>query len=79
MLGLAAAMLTISLTHLGFPPVTYEVMVVISAISIFLALASTGLALLLISFLLMRQVTPAPTSTALITLCLSGSWLMVNI
>lgn len=81
MLGLISALLTISLTHLGFPPVDYEIMIVISAVSIFLALACSGLTLLLVSFLLMRKVEPMPTTTSLITLAtltLSGAWLFVN-
>lgn len=80
-LGLVAAVLTISLTHFNFPPVEYGIMVVISAVSIFLALACTGLALLLISLLLLRKVEPMPTTTSLITLVtltLSGGWLLVN-
>ena len=78
-LGLLAALLTISLTHLDFPPLEYEMMVVISAVSIFMALASTGLALFLVSILLMRKVEPMPTATAittLVTLALSGFWLL---
>ena len=80
-LGLVAAVLTISLTHFGFPRVEYEYMVLISAVSIFMALACSGLALLLISFLLTRKVRPAPVVTAvitLITLGLSGGWLLIN-
>ena len=80
-LGLIAALLTISLTHLGFPRVEYEIMIVISAVSIFLALACSGLAILLVSFLLLRKVDPMPTTTSLITLvtlALSGGWLVVN-
>ncbi len=80
-LGLMAAILTISITHFDIPPVEYEMMVVVSSVSIFLALASTGLALLLVSFLLLRKVDPMPTTTSvitLVTLTLSGGWLIVN-
>ena len=80
-LGLMAAILTISIIHLDIPPVEYEMMVVVSSVSIFLALASTGLALLLVSFLLLRKVDPMPTTTSvitLVTLTLSGGWLIVN-
>ena len=80
-LGLVAALLTISLTHFNFPRVEYEIMILISAVSIFLALACSGLALLLVSFMLMRKVDPTPTTTSLITLvtlALSGVWLVIN-
>ena len=80
-LGLLAAILTISVTHFDIPPVEYGIMVVISSVSIFLALASTGLALLLVSFLLLRKVEPMPVATVMIillTLSLSGVWLVIN-
>lgn len=79
--GLLAAVLTISVTDFGFPRVEYGYIVLISAVSIFLALACSGLALLLISLLLLRQVKPAPVVTAvitLITLTLSGGWLLIH-
>ena len=78
-LGLISALLTISLTHLDFPSLEYEIMVVVSSVSIFLALASTGLALFLVSILLLRKQDPMPTATAittLVTLALSGFWLL---
>ena len=78
-LGLFSALLTISLTHLGFPPVDFELMIVFSAVSIFMALACTGLALLLVSILMLRKTGPLPISTSIvtmITLILSGSWIL---
>ena len=81
LLGLFAALLTISLTHLGFPPMAPEFVVLFSAVSIFMALASTGLALLLVSIMMIRKEDPLPTTTSIITmvtLALSGIWLLVN-
>lgn len=81
LLGLFCALLTISLTHLGFPPVGFEAMVVISAVSIFMALASTGLALMLVTVIMIRKIDPTPTTTSIITmvtLALSGVWLLVG-
>jgi hypothetical protein len=80
-IGLLSAILTISLTHFAFPRISLEAMIVISAVSIFMALACSGLALLLISFVLLRKAEPAPIATAiitLVTLTLSGAWLLVN-
>ena len=78
-LGLISALLTISLTHLGFPPVEFEWMVVLSAVTIFMALACTGLALLLVSILMLRKTGPLPVTTSIVTmvtLILSGTWIL---
>lgn len=78
LLGLFSAAMAISLTHFQFPPMAFELTILFSAVSIFMALACTGLALLLVSILLVRKVDPMPTRTSIITmvtLALSGFWL----
>ena len=66
-IAILAAVLAVSVTYLGFPPVSYEGMVLLSAVAIVMALASGGLSLLLSIILVIKKQAPTPVRPAAVS------------
>lgn len=59
--AMASAITAVSVTHLGFPPVGYESMVVVSSVAVVLAIGAATLSLILAGALWLRRIKPRPT------------------
>ena len=65
--AILAAALAVSVSYLGFPPVSYEGMVLLSAVAIVLAIGAGGLSLLLSGALLLQRRPPNPIRPAVVS------------
>ena len=76
--AICAAVLAISVSHLGFPPVSYEGMVLISAVAVVMAIGAGGLSLLLAVLHLIIRKHPRPLRSlvlSILALLLAASYL----
>jgi len=75
--AMTSAIAAVSVTHLGFPPIDYEPMVVVSSVAVVLAIGAATLSLILVGALWLRRIKPRPTrviATSMLALALAFTY-----